>query len=173
MSSTKNKTQQEFIKSPYYTAFVKFGSYCVDAKVVSPSRYVEWLLSNQIKIDVWNKDTQYNKFLCEHLRTEDPYDAVARSVEACIELVDGEQVKMNDCLKYINPNKICYSIAKGKISPWVLYQSDSGVQFLSTLNSDHVTIVNDYIDPEKWSVKFKRDPEIAKKIKELLKEIGF
>ena len=28
MSKTKNKTQEEFIKSPYYTAFVKFGNYC-------------------------------------------------------------------------------------------------------------------------------------------------
>ena len=44
MSKTKNKTVEEFINSPYYTAFCKFGTYCVDSKVIHVSRYVDWLL---------------------------------------------------------------------------------------------------------------------------------
>jgi hypothetical protein len=47
-ASKKKKTQEEFIKSSYYTAFIKFGNYCVDAKVINPSRYVDWLLKKNL-----------------------------------------------------------------------------------------------------------------------------
>ena len=66
-SATKKKrTYEEFIKSAYYTAFVKFGTYCSDANVLNVSRFVDWLLKNQIKIDTWNTDTNYTKFLVEY-----------------------------------------------------------------------------------------------------------
>jgi septin family protein len=56
-SSKKNKTYEEFIRSAYYSAFVKFGNYCADVNVINVSRYADWLLKNQISIDTWTKDT--------------------------------------------------------------------------------------------------------------------
>jgi hypothetical protein len=43
-TSKKQKTYEEFIRSAYYTAFVKFGSYCVDVNLLNVSRYIDWLL---------------------------------------------------------------------------------------------------------------------------------
>ncbi len=42
--SAKLKTFDDFAKSPYYRAFVKFGRYCVDLKAINPARLTEWLL---------------------------------------------------------------------------------------------------------------------------------
>jgi hypothetical protein len=172
-SNGKAKTYLDFIASPYYGAFVKFGTYCSEVNVINPSRFVDWLLKDNIKIDTWNKDTVYTKFLYEYLRVEDPYDAIHRSVQTCMELSETEGIQARDCLRYANPNKICYLISTGKISPWLLYQSDSGIRFLETLSPDRVTIVLDYINPEQWAIKFKRDPEVAKQIKELLSTGGY
>ena len=61
----------------------------------------------------------------------------------------------------------------GKISPWMLYQSGSGVHFLDTLNQDHVKIIIDYINPEQWALKFHREPDLTKQIKDLLKTAGY
>ena len=61
----------------------------------------------------------------------------------------------------------------GKISPWLLYCSDSGVQFLETLNTDQVKIVSDYINPEQWALKFHREPDIKQRIKDTLREAGY
>lgn len=173
MSKTKNKTYEEFIRSPYYAAFARFGSYCIDVKVINVSRYVDWLLKNNIKLDTWNTDTVYTRFLIEYLRVEDAFDAIHRSVEKCIEMGKNESIQPNDVLRYINPNKICYAISTGKLSPWLLYQSESGVRFLETLNQDHVNIVLDYINPEQWALKFHREPDLARQIKETLKQAGY
>ena len=172
-ASKKQKTYEEFIKSAYYTAFVKFGMYCVDANVINPSRYVDWLLKNQISIDTWNTDANYTRFLIQYLRHENAYDALTRSVETTMELGEKESILGKDYLRYGNPNRICYAITTGKISPGMLYQSSSGTQFLDKLNPDHVKMILDYIDPEQWALKFKRDPKTANDIKEVLKAGGY
>jgi hypothetical protein len=172
-TSKKVKPYEEFIKSAYYTAFVKFGNYCANVNAINVSRFVDWLLSNGVKLDNWSTDSNYTKFLIEYLRIENPYDALARSVEHCAELAEAENIQPNDVLRYISPNKICYAISTGKISPWMLYQSDSGVRFLDTLNQDHVTMIIDYINPEQWALKFHREPDITKQVKDTLKEAGY
>jgi hypothetical protein len=172
-ASKKLKTQLEFIKSAYYIAFVKFGNYCVDINCINVSRYVDWLLRDQIKLDNWTSDSNYNKFLQEYLRIEDPFDAIKRSVEFCMSIAETEKVLHNDVLRYVNPNKVCYAVTTGKISPWVLYQSSSGIHFLETLNPDHAKMIMDYINPEQWALKFHRETENVKQVKELLNAGGY
>lgn len=171
--SKKQKTYQEFIKSAYYIAFVKFGNYCIDINAINVSRYVDWLLKNQFKIDTWCSDSTYNKYLCEYLRHEDPMDAIARTIETTIEKAATEKIRSCDYLRYGNPNTICYQITLGKISPWVLYHSDSGNRFLDTLNPEHVKIIIDYINPEQWALKFNKNPDDVNRVKELLREAGY
>jgi hypothetical protein len=172
-ASKKNKTYEEFIKSAYYTAFVKYGAYCVEINALNINRFTEWLLKNQVKIDSWCTDSTYNKYLCEYLRTEDAMDALHRSVETTIEWATKEGIQGRDYLRYGNVNRITQLITVGKISPWMLYHSNSGTQFLDTLNPDHVKMILDYINPEQWAIKFKRDPESVRNVKEILKAGGY
>lgn len=171
--SKKNNTYEEFIRSAYYTAFVKFGSYCVDINALNISRFVDWLLKNQIKVDTWTSDNVYTKYLIEYLREEDAFDAIARSVVATEEIAQVSNVLCKDALRYCNRNKICYSITTGKISPWMLYQSDSGKKFLETLDPSQVAIIIDYINPELWALKFRKNPELVIQIKEVLDAAGY
>lgn len=172
-ASRKHNTYEEFIRSAYYIAFARFGTFCVDINALNISRFVDWLLKNQIKIDAWCSDQTYTRYLIEYLRHEDPLDAIARSIETTIEKAEKEGIRSCDYLRYGNLNSICYQITLGKISPWMLYHSDSGSRFLDTLNSDHVKIVIDYINPEQWALKFKKNPNDVKTVKEILNAGGY
>ena len=172
-NSKKNKTYDEFIRSAYYIAFVKFGNYCVSSNVVNVSRFSEWLLKNEIKIDTWCQDAVYTRFLIEYLRHEDGMDALSRSVKTCIDWAETEGILPNDYLRYGNTNRICYLITTGKISPWMLYCSNSGVQFLDKLSSDHVRMITDYINPEQWALKLRRDNTSRHQIEDTLKQAGY
>lgn len=172
-TSKKQRTYEEFIKSAYYTAFVKFGAYCFNVNAINVSRFVDWLLKNQVKIDVWNTDTVYTKFLIEYLREEDPFDAIMRSVETTMKLAEEEHILSIDYLRYGNKNKICYAITAGRISPWMLYQSQSGVKFLDGIDETQTKMVIDYINPELWAIKFRRDASVVPNIKEVLLAGGY
>jgi hypothetical protein len=172
-ATKKQKTYEEFIKSAYYIAFVKFGNYCVNVNAINISRFVDWLLKNQIKIDSWCSDTTYTKYLIEYLRVEDAFDAIHRSVETTIDWAEKDNIQPKDYLRYGNTNRICLLIATGKISPWMLYCSESGIQFLDKLNEAQVKIVIDYINPELWKIKFNRDEQLKQQITDTLKQAGY
>ena len=112
--SRKHNTYEEFIRSAYYIAFVKYGTFCVDINALNISRFTEWLLKNQIKIDNWCSDNTYTRYLIEYLRHEDPLDAIARSIETTIQKADEENIRCWDYLRYGNTNKICYQIKIGR-----------------------------------------------------------
>ncbi len=172
-ASKKPKTYVDFTKSAYYIAFVKFGHYCVDLKCINVTRYADWLLKNQIKIDSWCSDTNYTKFLIEHLKSEDPLDAIARSIETTMTIAKDFGIETKDCLRYANRNKLAYAVTTGKISPWMLYQSESGVEFLSNLDDSQQKMIIDYINPEQWAIKFRRNNEMVAQVKELLNAAGY
>jgi hypothetical protein len=169
----KKKEYADFIKSAYYTAFVKFGLYCVNANVINVTRYVDWLLKNQIKIDSWNKDSNYTKFIIDHLKTEDPLDAIARSIETTLALAKKDGIPTKDVFKYGNKNSICFEITKGKISPWMLFHSNSGLSFIENLDVTQQKMILEYINPEQWAIKFKKQSNIINEIKELLNAGGY
>jgi hypothetical protein len=167
-ASKKLKTYEEFIKSAYYTAFVKFGRYCLELNVVNVPRMVDYYLKENIKLDNWTSDTNYTKFLIDYLKTENPIDAVGRSMQYCDELAVSESIQPNDYLRYGNRNKICSAIYSGRISPWVLFHSESGVKMLGELTPDQVKMIFDYIDPDKWTIKFMKDKENVELVKQIL-----
>jgi hypothetical protein len=170
--SRKTIEYQDFLNSAYYGGFVKFGKYCVDIGVINPLSYTEWLLKESIALDSWNSDRNYTRYLIFYIRSENPLDAVRRSVETMMTLADEENIRLSDVFRYVSISKICFLITSGKISPWVLYQTKSGLEFLEKLNQDQQQFVYEYIDPERWQIKFKRSSDEIKLVKDIVKEIG-
>lgn len=172
-ATKKVRTYEDFAKSAYYIAFVKFGNYCVNVKALNVMRFADWLMSNKVKVDSWCSDVNYDKFLKEYLKDEDPMDAIARSIETTIELAQTAEIQTKDCLRYANKNRLVQMVVNGKISPWMLYHSTSGIEFLESLDETQHRMIMDYIHPEQWAVKFKRNQDSVSQVRELLKDAGY
>jgi len=172
-TSKKKKEYLDFINNPYYTAFIKFGNYCLNAQVINVSRYIDWLLKEKISIDKWNKDSNYTKFIIDYNLIEDPIDAIARSIETTVVLGQQEKIQTKDVFRYGNKHKICYEITKGKISPWMLYHSKSGLDFMNSIDITQEKMIIDYINPERWALKFHKQKDMIPEIKELLHAGGY
>ena len=172
-SNHKAKSYLDFTRSAYYLAFVKFGHYCVGVKCLNVARFTDWLLDNRIKVDLWCSDTNYNRYLVDYLKSEDPLDAIARSIETTMDLAQEASVQSKDCLRYVNVNRILHNVTNGKISPWMLYHSESGIQLLEKLDTGQQRLIFDYINPEQWALKFHRNPDIVKQVQEYLSMAGY
>jgi hypothetical protein len=170
--SAKTKTWEHFVKSPYYKAFTKFGRYCVDIKAVQPKKYMDWLLKNNKKIDYWAKDSNYDEYLLYILKLEHPMDALKRAVEASIEWGEEKNADPKDIIRYSSTLGTVQRITKGTLSPWVIYNSKSGQQFLSELG-EQAEMVWPYIDPEQWERVFSKYPADVEFIKDTLNKAGW
>lgn len=167
------KTFDDFAKSAYYRAFVKFGRYCVDTHVINPGRMIEWLLKHNKKIDNWCSDRVYTEYLLDYTRVESVTDALARAIEYGIAWEEKTGYPAHDCLRYGNTNAICYAVTTGRISPWVIYNSESGQKFLSELSSEQVAMIWPYIDSDVWQCKFKEYAEDRAYAQEILTKAGW
>ena len=75
----------------------------------------------------------------------------------------------NEFFRAAGAGKIGTMIVNGRISPWVLYNCDSGIACLERFNEEQVALVFDYIDPEYWQNKFRNYMIDAEYIKEACK----
>jgi hypothetical protein len=66
-----------------------------------------------------------------------------------------------------------YAVTTGRISPWVIYNCESGQKFLSELDSTQVTMVWPYIDAEVWQKKFFNYPADQEYAKDILTRAGW
>ena len=171
--SARLKTFDDFADSPYYRAFVKFGRYCVDIRAINPARFIEYVLKQNKKIDHWCRDSIYTEYLSDYLRIENVNDALARAIEFGITWQEQTSNPAHDCLRYGNSNAICHAIASGRISPWVIYNSESGQKFLSELSTEQIAMIWSYIDSDFWMKKFRDYPADQEYAKDILKKAGW
>jgi hypothetical protein len=171
--SARNKTHDTFCESSYYRAFVKFGHYCVNTRVINPDRFMAWLLKNNRKIDHWCSDKVYTEYLVDHLKVEAVDDALARAIEFGIDWSEKNTSPAHDCMRYGNANVLCYAVTAGRISAWVIYNSESGQKFLSELDATQVSMIWPYIDSDAWQKRFQDRPQDQAYAKNILKQAGW
>jgi len=165
--SAKTKTYADFVDSPYYSAFVKFGQYLVQIRAINVPMFIAWIIKENKKLDQWTKESFYDEYLHDYLRKEHPNDALERSFTEMQNWADDTDKQFNNIFREGAPNKICNMIVNGRISPWILYNCDSGIAFLSGLNEEQVTLIFRFIDPDFWNRKFKdyvADTEFIKSV---------
>lgn len=171
--SAKLKTFDDFARSPYYRAFVKFGRHCVAINAVNTARFIDWVVEKNKKIDHWCQDAVYTEYLQEYIRREHVNNALERAIEYSIKWSETHGHPGNDFLRYGNGNAVVFAVSTGRISPWVLYNCESGQSFLHELDSEQTAIVWPWIDPEFWQKKFRDYPADQEYAKDILNKAGW
>jgi len=169
----KQKSIKDFINSPYYNAFVKFGKYCIDINVININKFTEYVIQSNKKLDYWCSDKLYTAYLEELLVKENPLDALERAIKYSIIWGNKNNAKDSHILLYGNINENCYAVNNGHISPWILYSCNSGIKFLNNLNPEQMHIIWDKINPDFWQSKFIKYKEEKDFIHRALKEAGW
>jgi hypothetical protein len=173
--SAKLKTYDDFATSPYYLAFVKYGRHCHAIRCINFSSFTDWLLKNNKKLDYWCKEEFYLQWMAEYMRKEAVQDALERALKEMQIYADKDTVLQNSFNNYFRlgaANRIVQHIRDGRISAWVVYNCNSGIEFLDSLNEEQVAIILPWIDPDFWQRKFKDYVADAEWVKDILNKAG-
>lgn len=168
-----NKGYKDFVESNYYNAFIKFGRFLLDYKVVNTKKYIDYIIKSKFKLDHWCKEQYYVDWLGPYLKTEHWEDALTRSLVTMEKWADSSNVGISTYFFANSKGKIVQDIINGRISSWVIFNTDTGREMLGKLNEEQLTLVYEYIDPDYWRqyfIKFNRESKI---VKDTLKEVGF
>jgi hypothetical protein len=171
-NSKGNKTYDEFAKSPYYNAFVKFGSYVSNVNPLYPDHYIDWVIRSGVKLDHWCKDALYEKYVLELIHTEIMDTALQRSIQHMESWATDNNSAWNHYFKYVSTNRAVFDIKDGKVSPWLILNSPSGKAMLAQLNDHQLNAIASVINPEVWVKKFKNSKADLELVRHIVKEAG-
>jgi hypothetical protein len=169
-NSKQQKTYDEFARSPYYNAFVKFGSYVSNVNPLYPDHYINWVVKSGVKLDHWCRDSLYEKYVLELIHTEQVETALQRSVTHMEAWAEENNSLWNHYFSYVNSNRATFDIKDGKVSPWLLLNCASGKKLLTSLNDEQLSSISSVIDPQVWVKKFKKSPEDLQLVKHIVQQ---
>jgi hypothetical protein len=165
-----SKTFEDFASSPYYTAFVKFGSFLVNTSPIYPERFIEYVVKSGVKLDHWCRDELYDQYLEELIKQEPADGALQRSIQTMMDWGEKNSAPWEHYFKYVNLNRATHDIKEGLISPWMLLNTKAGREMLQRMNDEQLAIIGPVIDPQFWSRRFKNLPADIELVKDVVKE---
>ena len=83
---------------------------------------------------------------------------------------DTNKSQWNHYFKYVSLNRAVYDIKDGKISPWLVLNSDSGRSMLGKLNDEQLNIVFEVMNPDFWAKRFRTYPADLVLVKQVIEE---
>lgn len=172
MSNSKTKTLEDFIQSSYYEGFVKFGRSCVRNEYLDPERFAEWLIQHGKKLSDWSKDSVYNEFLLDYVRREPGLRALERSIMYLATWSQESGTDWQDYFRVVSTPRAVYDIRAAKISPWILYLSESGAELLVRFSDEQIKLIDDLIDAKFWMKLFNENPEEVREIQQTCEAAG-
>ena len=72
----------------------------------------------------------------------------------------------------VGSNVFTYWIRTGRISPWVVFNCQSGQTALNNLSDEQMALVADALDPKFWYKKFENNQNEVAFVKSILLEAG-
>lgn len=168
MGRKKDKSYDEFALSKFYSIFVKFAGYVERSNIYDWQSYILWTIKNSIKIDYWAKDETYYRYIKDSTKKETPERAIEKYILYVKVWGENTGNEWDEYFLKSNPESIIQDIISGKISPWILYCSNTAQQFIDTLPDDLVVKLIKEVDFDYWSTKVNKNKEDCEWIKSLI-----
>lgn len=169
-NSKSKKSFDDFAKSPYYTAFVKFGSFMVNTAPIYPERFIDFVIKSGVKLDHWCRDELYDQYISALIRIEPADGAIQRTIQTMMDWADANNAAWEHYFSYVNLNRATHDIKEGKVSPWLILHTKSGKEMLKRMNDEQLDIVSPVVDPQYWMKRFKSLPADVALVKDIVKE---
>lgn len=167
---TQPKSYDDFIRSSYHNAFVKFGSFVSNISPLYTKNFIDWVINSGVKLDQWCNQALYEKYVMELIRNESVETALERTLKTMQSWADNNNSQWNHYFSDVSVNRLMYDIIDGKISPWLLLNCKTGKQSLAKLLDEQLNQLSNIIDPLYWSKKFNQNKEDLKFISQIAKD---
>lgn len=165
-----DKSYEDFCKSPYYNAFVKFGSFVSNVNPLYPDRFIDYVIRSGVKLDHWCRDELYDKYVIDLIKTEPVETALERSINHMVQWAHNQNSTWNHYLLYVSLNRAVFDIKDGKVSPWIILNSSNGKKLLQKFNDEQLLQIGTVMDIPYWLNRFKKLPADVELVKAVVKE---
>jgi hypothetical protein len=164
------KSYDDFAKSPYYNAFVKFGSFVSNVNPLYPEKFIHYVVTSGVKLDHWCREELYDNYVVDLIKREPVEVALERSIIHMQNWGEANSAAWNHYFLYVSLSRATYDIKDGKISPWLVLNSTSGKDMVRKFDDSQLTAVGAIMDVPYWLNKFQKLPDDVDLVKQIVRE---
>lgn len=168
-----NSHGKTFLKSKYFTVFYNFVKFTRRTNLPDVGMYINLMVRTNIDPKYWDSDVAYGKYL-EHLtRKAPPKELTKIGIKTLIKISEMMDVPISDVFDVLFPNDIIQLLRQGKVSPWILLNSQKFIKFYNDKTSkEERMILESLINPKYWDTRFNKHPQDVEKAKYYVAEMG-
>jgi hypothetical protein len=163
---------EKFCNDKLYNAFVRFGKHVIDIQAISPENFITFIIKNTVRIDDWVKDHVYEMYLREVSKKEPPEVSLERTILLMEQWALEHDKLWTDFFRELNTNVAVQWIKSGRISPWVLYHANTADELFKRMDDEQLTKIYETVNPKFWKLKFARQKEDVKFVKDTCDNAG-
>jgi hypothetical protein len=168
----RSKTETEFISSPFYIEFYKFGNHVAGLEVIQPTLFIDFIIRKNIKLKEWTYLQWYYEFVDNIVKTEASDAAIERSLSEIDKWCQHNKVEFIDFFSAISIDEAVDLIRLGKISPWMLYLSNTSSNLMNRFPQSYSASMSSIINPKVWTAKFTENADEMTNISDALNAAG-
>jgi hypothetical protein len=165
-----DKPYDDFINDRYYMSFMKLAKHIIDLNLDKPEEFVKFILKNSVKIDDWCKAVVYETYVKDRTKKETVERAIERSVLNMKAWAEKTGLHWEDYFQYVSTPEAVQDIRMGRISPWCTFATDQGSRLIDRFEPGQIQQLIDYIEPQSWRVKVKRQQQDADWVQQVFNE---
>jgi len=161
----KEKTLEEFCRSPYFNAFKELAVFTEQNYVVSKYQYLDWLILKEIPDRRWRYQTTLARYR-NSLQKENSDKQVRASVKNILEWCEDKDVKPSTFFASITPGQALNMVRTTQLSPWVLFGYDESVEDLveRIREGEAWSALDDHININHWIEKVRQDEDAIERV---------
>jgi len=154
----KEKSMEDFLKSPYYKLFIKLTEFTERVYVVSHFKYLDWLIDKKIPEKNWFDEHGMQEYQDWIRYSEDPEDQAKVSCTNIRNWCEDRGMPVDDFFKNITPGQALNMVRANELSPWVLFGYKPAVETLVVrMQGELLYTLDDHININYWLDKVDQD----------------
>lgn len=164
----REKTMEEFCKSPFYGTFLRLSEFTRTQSVITPSSYIDWLVERDIPESRWCNPADLDQYHSFIKRREDPLEQAEKTCKNILMWCEERGLETDEFFSKIRPGQAINMVRENRLSPWVLLSYEPSVKnLLEPMKDEALHTLSEHINLRYWIDKVENETENAAKVREI------
>ncbi len=173
MRRGKEKTMEEFCKSPYYNSFVHLVEFSNEHYVISAYTYLDWLIEKKVPDYEWCRRARVDEFKADYRRFEVPMEQAKDTVKNIKHWCAQKGYSVKEFFNVVRPGEVLNMVREGRMTQWVLFTYTPALRMVERFDDEAFFTLDEFLNTEHWMNTVEQNQaEVAEIVEYIHGEIG-
>ncbi len=165
LRKSKEKTKEEFLKSPYYKLFMRLSEFVERTYVISAYKYLDWLVANKIPEHQWTNSDGLRDYQEYVNKTEDPQAQAESTCKNIKTWCNEKGIDPSMFFESVTPGQALNMVRANQLAPWVLFGYSPSIELLvSRMEGETLYTLDEHVNVNYWLDKVDSDSESVDRV---------